>query len=47
MIELLEILKNKTDENTYAKHINQVKPILDPAQMGERFKMAHFRFSSK
>jgi SAM-dependent MidA family methyltransferase len=43
LIELLEILKNNTDEKTYKAELNRVKTLIDPAFMGERFKMVRFR----
>jgi len=36
--DLLHILKNNTDENTYLKEAQKVKTLLDPIGMGERFK---------
>lgn len=46
LVELLQILKNNTDHSTYTQNINKIKPIIDPALMGERFKMVHFRYDS-
>jgi len=44
IIELLEILHKNVDEKTYLKEANKVKTLLNPTGMGDRFKMAHFRF---
>ncbi|WP_331773873.1 SAM-dependent methyltransferase [Sulfurospirillum sp. 1612] len=41
--ELLEILQEKGDEKIYKQEINKVKTLIDPAFMGERFKMVCFR----
>jgi SAM-dependent MidA family methyltransferase len=43
LIELLDILKNNADQKTYKAELNRVKTLIDPAFMGERFKMARFR----
>lgn len=43
IIELLEMLKNNTTEENYNAELNRVKTLIDPAFMGERFKMACFR----
>lgn len=43
LIELLEILKEKVQESVYKEQMNRVKPLIDPAFMGERFKMCCFR----
>ncbi len=43
LIELLEMLKENTDEQSYKHELNRVKTLIDPAFMGERFKMACFR----
>ena len=43
LIELLEILKNNADEKVYKAELNRVKTLIDPAFMGERFKMVRFR----
>ncbi len=41
--ELLEILHKNSDEKSYKQEINKVKTLIDPAFMGERFKMVCFR----
>ena len=43
LIELLEILQQNVDEKTYQSQVEKVKVLIDPAFMGERFKMALFR----
>lgn len=42
IISLLDILRKNSDQKTYTKYNNQIKLLLDPAGMGERFKMVHF-----
>ena len=44
IIELLEILHKHVDENTYLKESNKIKTLLTPTGMGDRFKMACFRY---
>jgi len=44
LIELLEILKNRVDEKIYNSELNRVKILIDPAFMGERFKMMRFQY---
>jgi SAM-dependent MidA family methyltransferase len=39
IIELLDILKNNTDENTYLRESQKIKTLLEPTGMGDRFKM--------
>ena len=39
IIELLEMLKNNSDESTYLRETQKVKTLLEPTGMGERFKM--------
>ncbi|NQY93383.1 MAG: SAM-dependent methyltransferase [Campylobacteraceae bacterium] len=36
--DLLQILKDNADENTFLKEVQKVKTLLDPTSMGERFK---------
>ncbi len=43
IIELLELLHQNVDENTYISEANKVKTLLNPTGMGDRFKMASFR----
>lgn len=43
LIELLEILKQNSDEKTYLNELNKAKVLIDPAFMGERFKCLIFR----
>lgn len=43
LVELLEILHANTEQEYYEKEANKVKILIDPAFMGERFKMACFR----
>jgi len=45
MLELLEILKEHTDDSTYKKELNKAKVLIDPSFMGERFKCVIFRKS--
>ncbi len=41
--ELLEILKQNSDDTTYLRELNKVKTLINPVILGERFKMARFR----
>jgi len=41
--ELLEILHQNVDNQTYLREANKVKTLLTPTGMGDRFKMASFR----
>jgi SAM-dependent MidA family methyltransferase len=43
IIELLEMLHKNVDEKTYLRYANQVKTLLEPTGMGDRFKVAIFR----
>ncbi len=43
LIELLEMMQKNADEKNYKKELSRVKTLIDPAFMGERFKMACFR----
>jgi len=43
LIELLDMMQRNTNEETYKAEANRVKTLIDPAFMGERFKMACFR----
>ena len=43
IIELLEILHKNVDEKTYIKEANQIKTLLEPTGMGDRFKVCIFR----
>jgi SAM-dependent MidA family methyltransferase len=43
IIELLEILHQNSNEDTYKSELNRVKTLIDPVFMGERFKMVNFR----
>lgn len=43
LIELLEMLKKNVSEEQYTSELNRVKTLIDPAFLGERFKMCHFR----
>lgn len=43
IIDLLEILKNNTDENTYLKESQKIKTLIEPTGMGDRFKMLHIK----
>lgn len=47
LIELLEMLKENTNEKAYKAEMNRVKTLIDPAFMGERFKMCCFRKGNK
>ncbi len=42
LIELLELLHSKVSEKVYLSELNRVKILIDPAFMGERFKMVRF-----
>lgn len=42
IIELLELLKQNSDERTFMQESNKLRTLLDPSLMGERFKMVHF-----
>ncbi len=39
LIELLDMLRKNTDQKTYFSELNRAKLLIDPAFMGERFKM--------
>ncbi len=43
IIELLEILKANVSEEIYLKELHKVKILLDPQNMGERFKVLNVR----
>ena len=43
LIELLDLMQRNTDEKNYKAEVDRVKTLIDPAFMGERFKMACFR----
>ena len=43
IIDLLEMLHKNADEKTYLKQANQIKTLLEPTGMGDRFKLAIFR----
>lgn len=43
IVELLEILKQNTDETSYLREVQKVKTLLQPTGMGDRFKVAIFR----
>lgn len=43
IIELLDMLQRNTSEENYKAESNRAKTLIDPAFMGERFKMACFR----
>ncbi len=45
LIELLEMMQKNADDENYKKELSRVKTLIDPAFMGERFKMACFRNS--
>jgi SAM-dependent MidA family methyltransferase len=47
LIELLEMLQKNVSDANYKKELNRVKTLIDPASMGERFKMACFRKGDK
>lgn len=42
IVELLEILKNRSNEKRYIQEVNRVKTLIDPSFLGERFKMIRF-----
>ncbi len=43
ILDLLEILKEKTDEKIYEQELQKVKMLILPNFLGERFKMIRFR----
>lgn len=43
ILELLEMLKEKTDEKIYTQELEKVKMLIMPNFLGERFKMIRFR----
>lgn len=43
IIELLEILKANVDESTYLRQTQNVKTLLEPTGMGDRFKIINLR----
>jgi len=43
LIELLELFAEHASEEAYEREKNRIKTLIDPAFMGERFKMACFR----
>lgn len=43
IIDLLEILKANSDENTYLRETQKVKVLLEPTGMGDRFKMLYIK----
>ena len=43
LIELLDMLRKKVDEKSYQNELNRAKVLIDPAFMGERFKMLKCR----
>lgn len=47
LIELLEIMRANAKEEHYNEELRRVKTLIDPAFLGERFKMAHFRKEEK
>ena len=47
IVELLEILREKSDPKSYKNELNRVKMLIDPAFMGERFKGVIFRKNDK
>ena len=46
IVSLLELLKKNVDEKTYQSEMNRAKVLIDPAFMGERFKMIWFQKKS-
>ncbi len=43
IIELLKILKENSDKNTYLTELQKVKILLEPTGIGDRFKMLHIK----
>ncbi len=43
IIELREILKANVDESTYLRQTQNVKTLLEPTGMGDRFKIINLR----
>ncbi len=46
LMDLLDILKTKVEQNAYLSEVNKIKTLIDPRMMGERFKMVNFRYES-
>ncbi|MDA3907467.1 MAG: SAM-dependent methyltransferase [Sulfurimonas sp.] len=46
LIELLDMMQKNANAESYKAEVNRVKTLIDPAFMGERFKMACFRKES-
>ncbi len=43
IIDLLEVLKQNVDEDTYLRESQKVKTLIEPTGMGDRFKMLHIK----
>ncbi|XPV69055.1 MAG: SAM-dependent methyltransferase [Halarcobacter sp.] len=43
IVDLLEILKQNVDDNTYLRESQKVKTLLEPTGMGDRFKMLQIK----
>ncbi len=43
LIDLLEMMQKNANDESYKNELNRVKTLIDPAFLGERFKMACFR----
>jgi len=43
IIDLLEILKNNSNESTYLRESQKIKTLIEPTGMGDRFKMLHIK----
>ncbi len=47
ILELLEILKSNVDEKTYQIELQKAKILLNPTQLGERFKCLHIKSANE
>lgn len=43
IIDLLKILKENSDDNTYLRESQKIKTLVEPTGMGDRFKMLHVK----
>jgi SAM-dependent MidA family methyltransferase len=43
LIDLLEILKNSVEENSYRMELGKAMQLIDPSFLGERFNMIRFK----
>ncbi len=47
IIDLLDILKNNVNEDSYRYELSKVMQLIEPSQLGDRFKMARFQKGMK